>query len=119
MSLAYGWEKLFSACHYAVGSNQTPQRRLAAVMSIYVLNLEHKDLPNLEAWERFRKLKRATSCKPPKGDEGTIAATTAQMTDEEAGKWLSEIMSLFSEVAEKYGRLRAGEAQIIPIRQPN
>jgi hypothetical protein len=76
-------------------------------MSSYVLNLEDKDLPNLEAWERFRKLKRATSCKPARGDEGSIAATTAQMTDDEAGKWLREIMSLFSEVAEEHGRLRA------------
>ena len=106
MALNYGWEKLFCACDYAVGSNETLQAWLAAAISSNVHLLSRDDLPSDVAWARLKKILSATTCKPAKGNEGTIAATTSQMTDEEAAKWLREIMSLFSDVAEEYGRLQ-------------
>jgi hypothetical protein len=107
MALNYGWEKLFSACHYAVGSNETPQKRLAASISYNLIQLKREDLQDDETWERLKELMDAATCKPAKGDEGTIEATTAQMTDDEAAKWLREMMSIFSDVAEEYGRATA------------
>lgn len=104
MELIYGAEKLFSACHYAVGSDETSQKRLVAVVSNDLIHLRRENLPNDESWERVRKIMQATTCKPAKGDEGTIEATTSQMTAEKAAEWLREVMSLFSEVAEEYGR---------------
>jgi len=103
MSLNYGWEKLFSGCQYAVGSDAALQQRLAAVVSDDIMYLRRENLPSDEAWERVKKLMQATTRTPAKGDEGTITATTSQMTTDEAAKWLREIMSLFSEVAEAYG----------------
>ena len=104
MALNYGWEKLFSACHYAVGSSETLQERLAAAVSSDLIHLRREDVPSDEVWERLEKLMRAATSKPAKGDEGTIEATTSQMSDDDASKWLREMMSLFSDVAEEYGR---------------
>ena len=100
----------FPSCHYAVGSDETPQKRLAAVVSNDLIHLRRENLPNDESWERVRKIMQATTCKPAKGDEGAIEATTSQMTAEKAAEWLREVMSLFSEVAEESGWLaRAAE----------
>ena len=107
LDLTYGWEKLFNACHYAAGSRETPQKRLAAIVADDILVLRRENLPSDEAWSRVQKVRHAATCKPARGSEGTIEATTSQMTDDEASEWLREIMSLFSEVAEEYGRQRA------------
>ena len=103
MSLTYGWEKLYSACYDSVGSAESPQKRLAGAVAYGIIHLRRENLPTDETWERVAKLIQATTCKPAKGDEGTITATTSQMTDEEAGKWLREIMSILIEVAEAHG----------------
>ena len=50
--LCYGWEKLFSACDYAVGSAETPQERLAGAVSGGVHLLKRENLPNDEAWKK-------------------------------------------------------------------
>lgn len=104
MALNYGWEQLFMACSSAIGSEATPQKRLATAVTFRIHVLTRDDLPSDEAWERVEKLMNATTCKPAMGDEGTIEATTSQMTNEEAAKWLQEIVSLFGEVAEESGR---------------
>jgi hypothetical protein len=110
MQLLYGWEKLSDVCQHLDGSGETLQKRLAAVVSSDLLVLRRENLPNDEVWRRVRELIRATTCKHAKGCDSTIEATTSQMTDDEAGKWLSEIRSLFSEVAEQYRRFQ-GEGQ--------
>jgi hypothetical protein len=104
MALNYGWEKFFSACHYAIGSCEPVQMRLASSISSNIHLLRRDDLPSDEAWERVQKLMAACTCKPAKGGEGTIAATTSQMSDDEAASWLREMISIFSDVAEEYGR---------------
>lgn len=106
MGLNYGWEKLFLACDFAVGSTDTPQKRLQNIACFDIINLRREDLPSHDSWERLQKVRRACTSKPANGDEGTIAATTSQMSDDEATKWLKEILSLFNEVAEEYGRQR-------------
>jgi len=88
---------------YAIGSDDSVQERLAGVVADSVNHLTRDDFPNEELWIRVQKLINATTCKPARGDEGTIVATTSQMTSEEASKWLREVLSLFSEVAEASG----------------
>jgi hypothetical protein len=104
MELTYGSERLFSACEYAIGSTETPQKRLAAIVSSDIMYLRREHLPSDEAWARIKKIVQATTCKPAKGDEGLIAATTSQMTTDEAAEWLREIMAVHNEVAEAYGQ---------------
>ncbi len=102
--LNYGFEKLFSACHNAIGSTETPQKRLASAVSYNLTYLERENLPSDEAWECLQDLIEASTCKPAKGDEGTIEATTSQMSDDEASEWLRKMLNIFSDVAEEYGR---------------
>jgi hypothetical protein len=69
MALNYGWEKFFSACHYAIGSCEPVQMRLASSISSNIHLLRRDDLPSDEAWERVQKLMAACTCKPAKGGE--------------------------------------------------
>lgn len=105
MALNYAWEKLYSACSGAVGSSETPQQRLASAVSAGLIHLKSDDFPNSELWERLKKLVDSSSSEPALGDEGTIAATTSKMSDEDASNWLREMFSIFCDVAEESGRL--------------
>jgi hypothetical protein len=103
MAVNYAWEKLFSALRYAVGSTESPQERLASVVSEATL-LRVDDLPNEPLWEQLQELIRESTKLPDNtGHLGTIHATTSQMTDDEAAKWLHEAFDVFSDVARAYG----------------
>jgi hypothetical protein len=108
MGLDYGWEKFFSSLHYAVGSAAPPQELLEGVVS-GVCHLRRDSFPDDETWKRFEKLLNETTCLPGKGHEGTIQATTSQMTDDEAGRCLREAFEIFSKIAEAYGAHAQGE----------
>ena len=110
MSLSYAWETFFSAIHGAIGSEQSPQRRLANAYAFAIIKVAREDVPNAEIWQRIQKLTDAVTCKPARDDEGTVEATTSTMSAEEAAKWLEEIVSLFSEIAEAYGASGASPA---------
>ena len=107
--LIYGFEKLSAACHNAIGSTDTPQKRLASAVSDNLNYLERENLSSDEAWENLQELIKAATHRPAKGDEGTIAATTSQMSDQEASEWLGKMLDIFSDVAEEYGRLEGAE----------
>jgi hypothetical protein len=62
-----------------------------------------------KSWKRFEKLLSETTCLPAKGNEGTIQATTSQMTDDEAGRCLREAFEFFSKIREAYGAHAPGE----------
>ena len=57
-------------------------------------------IPDAELWERMQKFVEAVTINPGKGGEGSIPATTSQMTDDEAGELLREAFSIFVKVAE-------------------
>lgn len=104
MALNYAWEKLYLSLRYAVSSNDIVQSRLASVISGGVHLLSKDDLPkDDESWEKLQKVMQACTCKPAKSNEGTIAATTSQMSDETAAGWLQDLFDIFSDVAEAYG----------------
>jgi hypothetical protein len=103
MALNYGWEKFFSAVYGSIGSELTPQDRLANSYVFDIIHVRRDDVPSQEIWERIQKLTRAITSKPAKQAEGSVKATTSEMSCEEAAKWLQEIVSIFNEIAEAYG----------------
>jgi hypothetical protein len=102
MGIDYGWEKFFNVLSYAVGSAASPQERLEGVI-VGTNHLERDNFPDDETWKAFREMLTATTSRAAQGDEGTIRATTSRMTDDEAAKWLTKSVEIFSELAEAYG----------------
>ena len=101
MALNYAWEKF----HIAMGSLATDtrslQERLAAAYAFNIMMLDEKDVTP-EILERLEKLGQKLTSKGAVGDEGTIEATTSQMTDMEARELILEIVSLHDDVCEEY-----------------
>jgi hypothetical protein len=72
-----------------------------------VSNLRRDNFPNDETYERFGKLMKGTTMLPAKDAAGTTEATTSQMEESEARRWLQEAMGIFSHIAQEYGKERA------------
>lgn len=103
MSVAYGWETLWSALRSAVSSTVSLQDRLAGVIQDVQL-LERDDFPDENTWEHFEALiKECTQLPERVTGEGTITATTSQMTEEKAVTLLNSCFDLFNDLAEAYG----------------
>ena|ERR1022692_1828021 len=104
MGVDYGCEKFYSAFNYVIVSNGSLQDRLEAVIS-GVSHLQRDSFPDDEMWNRFQELLSATTKLPARTpSEGTISATTAQMTEDEARKWLQEALFIFAGLHEAYGK---------------
>jgi hypothetical protein len=104
MGVDYAWEKYFSALRYAVGSTAPLQERLAYVIS-EVHHLQSDSFPNAEIWVKFEELIWKTTHRSEENvGEGTIQATTSQMTDADAAEYLRKAFDIFSEFAELYGK---------------
>ena len=104
MGLNYAWEKFFTSLYYAIDSKASLQDRLASVIS-KVAHLSADSFPSDgEIWNRYKGLMEATTKLPALHEEGTIKATTSQMTDEEATRWLREAVGIFSDIAKAYGK---------------
>ena len=102
----YPWEKLYKACLAVIGSPERPQQRLRrAAWELSVL-LRTAEIPDEGLRKRMEQLV-ATCTRNPNQGEGTMEATTSQMTDDKAGDLLQEVLDIFAEVAE----LRALESQ--------
>lgn len=95
----YPWEKLYSACSAAIGSARSPQERLRYAAWEVSLLLSNADISDKELRKRMEQLVATCSNKPDQG-EGTMPATTSQMTDDEAGELLQEVFAIFDKVAE-------------------
>lgn len=108
MAIDYGWEKFFSAVYGSIGSERSPQDRLADSYVFDIVHVRREDVPSDETWERIQRLTRAVTGKPAKQGEGSVKATTSGMPSEEAAKWLQEIVSIFNELAEAYGAAHSG-----------
>ena len=104
MGVNNGWEVFYTTMRAAVRSQETLQTRLEYVVMI-VYSLSSRDhFPSDEAWERFETLKRATTRLPARFEgEGTLHATTSQMTDAEAGTLLELCFDIFNEMAKAAG----------------
>ena len=108
MSDSYHWEVFYKATQgLACGSGRI-QERLELVMGSYLcmrLNPSLNLRPDLE--EKAQEILRRTTCKPASGDEGTVAATCRQLSDDEAVAIAEDIFSIFNEVCQMYGEENA------------
>ena len=94
MPFGYGWEKFFGAILGAVSNEQPLRERLESAYDNHLINLEEGHVPP-DVWARLKKLEQAV--------EGSAAASGSAMSDGDAAKWLQEIVSMFSEVAQAHG----------------
>lgn len=102
MSLEYTWEKLSVAVEGMARSQESLQDRL---MGAYLCfhPLREKDFPKGELRESFHDIMHALTWRPAQGDEGTVKATTQQMTDQEASELIEKLVSLYDEITQSYG----------------
>ena len=98
MELLYASEKLASAVSYAIGSTESLQERLKGCYA-YFHTLDHPGHLPSDLQARFDAMIQAfTRESDPTGKRGLVAATVDKMDDEEARRWLEEILSLYTEV---------------------
>lgn len=102
MGINYAWEKLYSAVHGAMMSTDSLPRRLEhGYTSFHTLAHGGDHLPP-DLKKRFDVLmKGLTFYSDPTGLRGSVGATVDKMTDDEARKWLDEILSLYTEVTRR------------------
>lgn len=101
MSINYAWEKLYLAVSGMAHSEESLQDRLAAAYMFNVMKLKSEDLPP-DVQDKFENLGATITSK--QGPKGTVLATTAIMSDEEAKKWIDEIVSMYDAVTREYAR---------------
>src|SRR5580698_1955264 len=97
MSYAYASEKLFTALHDVIGISDSPQRRLAGAYRSGVYLLQHEIVPDEEIQQRLRRLNAALTTNKTDDVNGSILASATAMSNEDAAKWLQEILSLLVE----------------------
>lgn len=102
MGVDYGWEKFYCAMRYACRSNESLQERLAGVI-MGVCHLQRDSFPSDELWEKFDHLMSETTKRSARGNEGTIQATTSQMSDDEAAKLLEAAFDIYNNLAKAEG----------------
>jgi hypothetical protein len=97
----YGLQKFYLAVEGAASSEKTLQERVADAFLYNLILIEAVNVP-AEVWDRLQKMKAEVTKIPAKGSEGTIVATTSQMSTEEARKCLREIVSMYDETHQAY-----------------
>ena len=99
MAINYAVENLSKAVDYCMSSTQSLQERVRGCHSIFhVLSKKGSLPPDLQA--RFDVMIEAWTMMPDDTGKGTVYATTSKMDDNEARRWLEEILSLFEKAIE-------------------
>jgi len=101
MSVEYVREK-FSKAVYDLGA--APEGIKARLVHAYSHNIVQANPPkgvSKDIARRIEALHAAMTNKPAEGSEGTIAATVAQMSDEQASKMAQEIVSIAFDIEEE------------------
>ncbi len=93
----YAAEKFWQAVD-ALASGTAPIQRRIADAALFLIRLKDEDVPP-ELLERHHSLVERLTCTPAAGDEGTIVATARALSDEDASRLASEIVSVFLQVA--------------------
>lgn len=98
MAIDYMWEVFLKAVD-ALATGALPiQRRLQVAFEIMCGRIQpEKDLPP-ELAERAKEILYEGTCKPAKGDEGTIQATCLTMDDHQASRLAEKILGMFNDV---------------------
>jgi hypothetical protein len=93
---SYAREKFWQAVDVLATSDRSIQQRLAYAAQ-YLIRLKPDDLPEEHRGELNAVLRDLTK-ETAAGEEGTIEATTRQMTSEEGTKVASRILSVYTEL---------------------
>jgi hypothetical protein len=101
MSLEYAMEKFFTAVYTAAVSELPLQQRLRDAYAYNIIHVDQGDVPD-EVWTRLERFRHAVSHRPALGNEGTITATTSQLTSDEARTLLTEMVGIYERIAEAY-----------------
>lgn len=94
MSENYVREKLFTAVHTLATSALPLQQRLEGAMVGSLIRLNEDDFADAEARERFAQITAALTARDAQGDEGSIRASTAAMSDDDAEQVARQILEL-------------------------
>ncbi len=101
MAADYTQEKLWQAVQHLIGPGSI-QRRLEAAAG-YIIRLQGGDAafdePDLQ--RQVDMLIQELTKTPARGDEGTIAATTRMLTDQDGAKIAEEIFELFCRATDR------------------
>jgi len=101
--MPYAWEKFHNAMHTLTGADSI-QDRLADAYRLHLIHLDANKLPK-EIQQDFEKLGENLTKVKANGDEGTVAATTATMSNDEARKHIETILSMYDVVVRYEERL--------------
>ncbi len=94
MSDDYVREKLYVTMDCLAASAAPIQSRLESAAISALLRLNPDDFKDPEDRERFERIMAALTAAEPRGDEGTLVASTAAMDDEGAVAVASDLVEL-------------------------
>ena len=101
--LGYMWEKFMTA---VIGMDQSPksiQLRIADAYSSQLSRLEPDRFVGEQAWRwKFEEISQKLTSGTPVGNEGTIQASVASMSEAEATEIAQEIVSLYDQISARY-----------------
>ncbi len=101
MGIEYADEKFSTAIRsMALGGGTLQERLVDAYLSFHTLRKE--DFPEEKLWNSFQDIHERLTCIDATGDEGTVAATTRQMSFEEAHEVGSKIADLADTISRLY-----------------
>ena len=104
MATGYAREKLMKAVYGMASSPLSIQQRVANAFTFHLIHLNvDVDLPD-ELRSRFSHLVEMVTAREALGDVGSIHATTARMSEEEATEIADGIGSLFDSVSARHRR---------------
>lgn len=83
-------------------SDEPFQKRLANAYIYHLIHVHQSNVPK-DVWADLQELTAAVTSKKAVGNEGSVAASTSVMSDEEATKWLRKIAEMFNDIARAYG----------------
>ena len=102
MSLGYAWQKFFAAVQTLADGTGSLQDRLKDAFGGALIHLQPQDLPK-EHRNEFADLRARITKETSLGD-GTIAATTSVMSDEDAMQIADQIVSMYDSIAQALGK---------------
>jgi hypothetical protein len=91
------WEN-FLAATVMLASAGTVKQRLVDAYSAYLSSLNREELPK-EIRDDFSHLSDCLCCVRPQRGESAIQATVRKMSDNEAGRYASQIVSMLGVIA--------------------
>ena len=101
MALNYGWEKLFMAVTGAASDDGSLQARLAEAYLDHIRHLRKEDVPS-DVWGGIERLREALNAHTDEGGGNRVQASVDEMTSEDAGSYLEQVVSMFNQVSRAY-----------------